>query len=238
MGESSLRPRRDGGAPQVLLIEDEPAIVDFVTRGLDAEGFVVSSAGDGISGEERALSERFDAIVLDLMLPGRDGLTVLKHLRAAKPQLPVIVLTARGETEQRVIGLDAGASDYVRKPFALAELAARLRAQLRQVPRGEESTLHGADIVLNLLTREVHRAGLPVRLSATEFELLAYLLRRRGRVCSRQEIQSGVWGYEHDPETNIVDVYIGYLRRKLAQGGRPAPLATVRSIGYRFIDDP
>jgi DNA-binding response OmpR family regulator len=240
MARQAGSPARGAGnaaaAARVLLVEDEAGIVDFVSRGLTAEGFKVEAALDGIEGGRRALAEPFDAIVLDLMLPGRSGLDVLASIRETKPQVPVIVLTARGATSDRIAGLDAGAADYLLKPFSVAELAARLRAQLRQAARGETAALSGADVEVNLLTRDVRRAGVTVHLSATEFELLAYLLRRRGDVCSRGEILSAVWGYQHDPETNIVDVYIGYLRRKLARTGSPAPIATVRSVGYRFVE--
>jgi DNA-binding response OmpR family regulator len=221
--------------PRILLIEDEAGIVDFVMRGLRAEGFSVEAALDGHEGARRALADRFDAIVLDLMLPGLSGMEVLAAVREQRPELPVVILTARGETADRIAGLDAGAADYLPKPFSVAELAARLRAQLRQAGQGPLATLRGADIEINLLTREVRRGDTPVRLSSTEFDLLAYLLRRAGDVCSREEILSAVWGYQHDPKTNIVDVYVGYLRRKLARPGHPAPLATVRSVGYRFI---
>jgi len=220
----------------ILLIEDEPGIVDFVTRGLEAEGFPVEAALDGVEGEQRALRESFDLIVLDLMLPGRNGLEILGSLRRARVTAPVIVLTARGEVEDRVTGLDAGAVDYLVKPFSLAELAARVRAQLRLATQTPAASLHVGDIEASLLTREVHRAGQPVRLSSTEFDLLVHLMRHRGRILSRQEILSAVWGYEHDPQTNIVDVYIGYLRRKLGSTEHPAPIRTVRSVGYRLDD--
>jgi len=219
---------------RVLLVEDEPGIVDFVCRGFEADGFEVQAALDGIEGERLALEEGFDAIVLDLMLPGRDGLEVLASVRRAKPEVPVIVLTARGEIEDRVAGLDAGAVDYLVKPFSLAELLARVRAQLRVVAQTSATTLRGADIEANLLTRKVRRGDAVVQLSSTEFELLAYLLRHCGQVLSREQILSAVWGYEHDPATNVVDVYIGYLRRKLAQRDDPAPIFTVRAVGYRL----
>jgi DNA-binding response OmpR family regulator len=173
-------------------------------------------------------------VVLDLMLPGRDGMEVLASLRSARPEVPVIVLTAKGEVEDRVAGLDAGAVDYLVKPFSVAELSARIRAQLRTAALGTTTRLQGDDVELDLLTRKVTRAGTPVALSSTEFELLVHLLRNRGRVVSREEILSAVWGYEHDPATNIVDVYIGYLRRKLRRPDSPAPIHTVRSVGYRF----
>jgi DNA-binding response OmpR family regulator len=221
--------------PAILLIEDEPGIVDFVRRGMEAEGFHVQSALDGVEGERLALRDGFDAVVLDMMLPGRGGLEILAALRAAKPGLPVIVLTAKGEIEDRVAGLDAGAVDYLVKPFSLAELLARVRAQLRvATQQGIGTTLRAEDIEVDLLTRKVRRAGVPVALSTTEFELLVYLLRHRGRALSREQILSAVWGYQHDPATNIVDVYVGYLRRKLGRPESPAPIDTVRAVGYRL----
>ncbi len=223
--------------PAILLIEDEPGIVDFVRRGLEAEGFQVQAEHDGAQGERRALQESFDAVVLDLMLPSRSGMEVLASLRRAKPGLPVIVLTARGDIEDRVAGLDGGAADYLVKPFSLAELIARVRAQLRTAAQGSTTTLRGRDIEVDLLSRRVWRGGEPVLLSTTEFELLVYFLRHRGRVLTREQILSAVWGYQHDPATNIVDVYVGYLRRKLRRVGgdqSPAPIHTVRAVGYRF----
>jgi DNA-binding response OmpR family regulator len=218
----------------ILVIEDEPGIVDFLERGLQAQGFEVISALDGDSGIERALGQEVDLVVLDMMLPGRNGLDVLARLRASKPALPVIVLTALGEIDHRVTGLDAGAADYLTKPFSLTELAARIRAQLRMAAQMPQTTLSGGGVEVNLLTREVRREGQAVRLSTTEFELLAYLMRNRGHVLSREQILRAVWGYEYDPGTNVVDVYVGYLRRKLRQGEGGAPITTIRSVGYRF----
>jgi DNA-binding response OmpR family regulator len=220
--------------PSILLVEDEPGIVDFLGRGLRAEGFAVEAAGDGEEGERRALRESFDMVVLDLMLPGRGGMEVLASLRAAKPDLPVIVLTARGDVEDRVAGLDAGAVDYLVKPFSLAELLARVRAQLRVATQTSTTTLTVGDIEANLLSRKVTRAGAPVALSTTEFELLVYMMRHRGQVLTREQILSTVWGYQHDPATNVVDVYIGYLRRKLGRPDAPTPIHTVRRVGYRL----
>jgi two-component system OmpR family response regulator len=221
-------------AARVLLIEDEPGIVDFVRRGLEAEGFAVEAATDGIEGERLALGGSFDAIVLDLMLPRRGGLEVLASLQRALSSVPVIVLTARGEIEDRVEGLDAGAVDYLVKPFSMAELVARIRAHLRVIAQASASTLGAEDIEVDLLTRRVRRAGRTVTLSTTEFELLVYLLRHHGQVVSREQILSSVWGYEHDPATNVVDVYVGYLRRKLGRSGEAAPIFTVRAVGYRL----
>jgi DNA-binding response OmpR family regulator len=218
----------------VLVIEDEAGIVDFIERGLQAEGFEVRSALDGNTGLEKALGEDVDLVVLDLMLPGRSGIDVLRELHAATPTLPVIVLTARGEVEERVAGLDAGAVDYLTKPFSLKELAARIRAQLRAAAQSTTTTLMAGDLEVDLLTREVRRDGTQVRLSTTEFELLVYLLRNRGQVLSREQILRTVWGYDYDPGTNVVDVYIGYLRRKLRDAEARTPIVTVRSVGYRF----
>jgi DNA-binding response OmpR family regulator len=236
MQRSADRAEEQAFSPSILLVEDEPGIVDFVRRGLQAEGFAVEAELDGIAGERRALNDSFDLIVLDLMLPGRGGLEILAALRQAKPSLPVIVLTARGETEDRVVGLDGGAVDYLVKPFSLAELAARVRVQLRLAAQSTTGTLSAGDIEVNMLTRQVRRGGEDVRLSTTEFELLVYLLRHRGRVLSREQILSAVWGYEHDPTTNVVDVYIGYLRRKLNRPDDPVPIFTVRTVGYRLGD--
>jgi DNA-binding response OmpR family regulator len=222
---------------QIVLIEDEPGIVDFVERGLRAVGFEVGSALDGEDGLDLALGDGVELVVLDLMLPGRSGLEVLGVLRRHRPGLPVIVLTARGELDDRVVGLDAGAVDYVVKPFSVAELAARIRAHLRVARQSPSTTLRCGELELDLLSRDVRHGGVQVRLSTTEFELLAYLLHNSGQVLSRERILRAVWGYEHDPGTNVVDVYVGYLRRKLGQPGRPAPIATVRSVGYR-LDEP
>jgi DNA-binding response OmpR family regulator len=238
--EAGVSERRDAAAiaplarGNVLLIEDEPGIVDFVRRGLESAGFSVQAALDGIEGERLGVGGSFDAVVLDLMLPGRTGLEVLAALRRARPTMPVIVLTARGELEDRITGLEAGAVDYVVKPFSVAELVARVRAQLRVLAQASSSTLRAEGIEVDLLTRRVVRSGRAVALSATEFELLVYLMRHRGSALSREQILSAVWGYEHDPATNVVDVYVGYLRRKLSAGGEPAPIFTVRTIGYRL----
>ena len=218
----------------ILVIEDEPGIVDFLERGLRGYGFEVLSALDGDAGTSAALTEDVDLVVLDMLLPGRSGGEVLADVHLAKPELPIIILTALGEVDQRVSGLDAGAVDYLTKPFSLAELAARIRAQLRAAASVPTTTLSGADVEVNLLTREVLKAGQPVRLSATEFELLVHLMHNRGRVLSREQILRSVWGYQHDPGTNVVDVYVGYLRRKLGASPEDPLIVTIRSAGYRF----
>lgn len=221
----------------ILVVEDEPGIVDFVERGLRRHGFDVQSTGDGESGLERAGEPDIDLVVLDLMLPKLSGMEVLRRLQSQRPELPVIVLTARGEVEDRIAGLDSGAVDYLVKPFAVGELAARIRAQLRTASRGNTTTIKTDTLRIDLVSRQVMVEGEPVRLSTTEFELLVYLAQNRPNVLSREEILRAVWGYAHDPGTNVLEVYIGYLRRKLRTADRPAPIVTIRSVGYRFDED-
>lgn len=219
---------------EILVVEDEAAIADFLARGLEVAGYGVVTAADGVEGERLALGGGFDLVILDRMLPGRDGVEVLAAIRAAKPALPVILLTARGEIADRVEGLDRGATDYMTKPFAFEELAARVRTHLRQPAGASSALLEAGGMQLDLISRRVERDGLSVRLAEREAELLAHLMRRAGRVCTREEILASVWGYDHDPGTNIVQVYVGYLRKRLALPGSPVPIETVRSVGYRL----
>ena len=219
---------------EILVVEDEAAIADFLVRGLSREGHDVRSVADGIEGQRRALAERVDLVILDRMLPGRDGIEVLAAIREAKPELPVIVLSARDAVADRVVGLDSGATDYVTKPFAFEELAARVRAHARHAPADTETTLRVGGIELDLLARRAEREGVSVRLPEREAELLAHLMRHAGHVCGHREILSAVWGYDHDPGTNVVQVYVGYLRRRLARPGAADPIETVRSVGYRL----
>ncbi len=221
---------------EILIVEDESAIADFLERGLEREGFSVRAVADGVAGERLALDHPFDLVVLDRMLPGRDGLEVLAAIRRSKPALPVIVLTARGEVADRVEGLDRGATDYVTKPFSFEELVARVRAHLRQADSEAATTLAAGGIRLDLVRRRAERGGLTVELPRREADLLAYLMRHAGRVCSHEEILAAVWGYDHDPGTNVVQVYVGYLRRKLALPDSPAPIETVRSVGYKLSE--
>jgi DNA-binding response OmpR family regulator len=221
---------------EILIVEDEAGIADFLARGLEAEGYDVTVAADGLAGERLALSPGTDLVVLDRMLPGRDGIEVLGSIRRAKPALPVILLTAKADVADRIEGLDLGATDYMTKPFAFDELLARIRARLRESDDASETALEAGGIRLDLLTREATRNGHAVRLPDRESELLAYLMRHADRVCAREEILAAVWGYDHDPGTNVVQVYVGYLRRKLGMPGSPAPIETVRSVGYRLSD--
>jgi DNA-binding response OmpR family regulator len=220
---------------RILVVEDEVAIADFLVHGLEAEGHDVRVAEDGVEGEKLALGGDFDLVILDRMLPGRDGMDVLARVRRAEPALPVIMLTAMDAVEDRVAGLDQGATDYVTKPFSFEELAARVRAHLRQPANEVATELEAGGIRLDLLARTAERDGRTVRLSERETALLAHLMRHAGQVCSHREILSKVWGYEHDPGTNVVQVYVGYLRRRLALPDSPAPIETVRSVGYRLV---
>ena len=220
---------------EILVVEDEAAIADFLERGLEGEGYGISVAVDGEEGERLALAGGFDLVILDRMLPKRDGMEVLAAIKRARPSLPVILLTAKSEIGDRVEGLDLGAIDYMTKPFAFDELAARVRARLRE-PSPEPTSLEVAGIKLDLLERRAERDGISVRLADREAELLAYLMRRPGQICSREQILSSVWGYDHDPGTNVVQVYIGYLRRRLSKPGSPLPVETVRTLGYRLVE--
>jgi DNA-binding response OmpR family regulator len=221
---------------EILIVEDEPAIADFLQRGLSREGFAVRVVADGAEGERLALGHSFDLVLLDRMLPGRDGLEVLAAIRRGKPALPVIVLTAKTEVADRIEGLDQGATDYVTKPFSFEELAARVRAHLRQAGSEATTTIEAAGIRLDLVARRAERDGVAVDLPKREAELLAYLMRHAGRVCTHEEILAAVWEYDHDPGTNIVQVYVGYLRRKLGRPDSPAPIETVRSVGYKLSE--
>jgi DNA-binding response OmpR family regulator len=220
---------------RVLVVEDEPGIADFIERGLRAEGYDVAVVADGVEAVERALDPDVDLVVLDVMLPGQDGLAVLDAVRPRRPGLPIIALTARGAVADRIAGLDAGATDYVTKPFSFDELAARVRAQLRTPQLPDRTTLEAAGIRVDLLSRRVTRDGQPVQLSARELDLLAFLLRHPDEVLSRARILAAVWGRDDGAATNVVDVYVGYLRRKLEATGERAPIETRRSAGYRLV---
>ena len=219
---------------RILVVEDERTLAGFIDQALAAEGYAVTVAHDGVRGEHEALTGDCGLVLLDVMLPGKNGLEVLDAIRARRPELSVIVLTARGAIEQRVEGLDRGANDYVTKPFSFEELLARVRAQLRQPTQREASVLEAGDVRLDLRTRRVERDGREVQLTAREFELLAYLARHPDQVLSREQILNAVWGYDFDPGTKVLEVYIGYLRRKLGDDGDGGPIETVRNVGYRL----
>lgn len=220
---------------RILVVEDERALADFIAKALRADGYAVSLCHDGLSGEASALTGDYALVVLDVLLPGKDGLQVLRAIRARQPDLPVIILTARGAVEQKVEGLDLGANDYMTKPVSLEELSARVRAHLRAPGQREASALEASDIRLDLRTRRVERGGHDVQLTAREFDLLTYLMRHPDQVLSREQILNAVWGFDFDPKTKVLEVFIGYLRRKLdAASGDGDPIETVRNVGYRL----
>jgi two-component system copper resistance phosphate regulon response regulator CusR len=222
--------------PRVLIVEDEGKILRGLERGLRARGYEVLSATSGDAGYELALRESLDCVVLDLMLPGKDGIELLRDLRAAGNIVPVLILTARDEIEDRVIGLEAGADDYLIKPFAFAELLARIRVILRRGQAERETVLRGAGLEIDLLRRRVLRDGAELALTLREFEVLAYLLRHKNSTVTRAMLGRDVWKEPEYALTNVIDVYINALRKKLEQpGGRPL-IHTHRGVGYSLRD--
>ena len=219
---------------RILIAEDEPHIVRFLAKGLQAEGYATTAAVDGDEALRLARSGAFDLMLLDLGLPRRDGLRVLGEMRRARVLMPVIVVTARGSSEDIVTGLDSGADDYLSKPFRLAELLARVRARLRPAPAQEAAVLRNGDLVLDLLTRQARVGSRTVDLSAREFALAEVFLRHPGQVLSREQLLSHVWGYDYDPGSNVVEVYVRYLRSKIG----PDRIATIRGAGYRLVKAP
>ena len=217
---------------RVLLVEDEPRMAELIRRVLLAERHVVDLAGDGVGALALAKAGGYDVIVLDRLLPDLEGADVLRVLRARGDRTPVLLLTALGSVEQRVEGLDAGADDYLAKPFAFSELLARLRALGRRPPAAPEERLGAGDIELDELRHVARVADVTVELTAREFALLAYLIRHAGQVLSRRQILDAVWGAEPDVYSNVVDLYVSYLRRKLETVGREGRLRTVRGVGY------
>jgi DNA-binding response OmpR family regulator len=219
----------------ILLIEDDPRIVNFVKRGLEAEGFQVEVAADGHAGIEKGQAGRHRVIVLDLLLPGVDGITVCRKLRAGEVETPILMLTAKDALTDKLDGFHAGADDYLTKPFAFEELLVRLEALMRRGGKGQaaEPFIVG-DLTLNWENREVTRAGRSIPLTVREFDLLKLLMVNSGRAVSRAEILKQVWGLRHDPGTNIADVYIGYLRKKIGDSRQQPLIHTVRSFGYRL----
>ena len=222
---------------KVLLVEDETRISDFVKKGLAEAGFDVTVSGHGDEGYELAANQTFDAVVLDIMLPGRDGLSILRQLREKRKAVPVILLTARTTLDERIEGLNLGADDYLTKPFYVEELIARIQAVMRRSSGEKLTVLRAGDVSVNLVTREVTRSGEPVHLTVREFALLEYLLRTPGRVYARTQIIEHVWGYDFDPTTNLVDVHIQRLRRKLGPAEGDSLIETVRGVGYRIRKD-
>jgi DNA-binding response OmpR family regulator len=217
-------------SPRILLIDDEPRILRFVSRALRAEGFSVETAADGTEGRRRALSERFDLILLDLLLPGLDGTAVLRAILAHKPDQPVIVLSALNTIRSKVDLLELGADDYVAKPFVFDELLARIRARLRNAAKDRPTQWSAGSLKLDVVRRHADRGWGSVPLAEREFLLLQELMRNAGRTVSKERLLSAVWGYHFDPGSNVVDVYVRRIRAKL---GRDV-ITTVRGMGYRI----
>jgi DNA-binding response OmpR family regulator len=223
---------------RVLVVEDEKKTASFIRKALQVEGFAVDVCHNGPDALAAASATPFDAIVLDIMLPGRDGLSVLRQWRHQHYAIPVLLLSARGEVNERVEGLDAGADDYLPKPFALAELAARVRALTRRGGENKSPLLRVGDLTLDTVTHRAQRAGADIELTAREYRLLEFLMRSAGRLCERMMILEKVWDYDFDPGTNLVDVYVRRLREKIDAGFEPKLLHTMRGVGYVMRETP
>jgi two-component system response regulator MprA len=225
---------------RVLVVDDDPQLREALTRALELDGYAVDTASNGVKALEAIGGHRPDVMVLDVMMPYVGGLDVCRTLRERKDRLPILVLTARDEVGDRVAGLDAGADDYLTKPFALEELRARLRALLRRTAseHDDEAVLSYADLVLDPAARTVHRGDRPVDLTRTEYALLELLLRNAGRPLPRDVIMDRVWGWESEPTSNSLEVFVGYLRRKTEAGGEARLIHTVRGVGYVLRTEP
>ncbi|HYA42473.1 MAG TPA: response regulator transcription factor [Syntrophobacteraceae bacterium] len=217
---------------RLLAVEDEKKVASFIKKGLEEEGYAVDAALDGKTGFQMAMDRVHDLIILDIHLPGMDGLSLLHELRQRKVLTPVLLLTVRANIEDKVLGLDAGADDYLTKPFAFEELVARVRALLRRQTEAKLPVLEFADLVLDPSRRTVHRGGRKIELTAKEYALLDYFMRNPGRVLTRSMIADRVWDYNFDSMTNIIDVYVNYLRRKIDSEGEHKLIHTVRGVGY------
>jgi DNA-binding response OmpR family regulator len=219
---------------RILFVEDDEKIARFVSKGLEEEGFEVVHVADGDDGYDLARTQSFAALVLDIMVPGRDGLSILGRLRKKGDNVPVVLVTARTELDERVEGLELGADDYISKPFYVEELVARLRSVLRRSKGEGHSVLQVGDLTVDVMTREVSRSGESIELTAREYSLLNFLMRSPGHVRTRTQILEHVWGYDFDPGSNLVDVYIQRVRKKIDTGGGPSLIETVRGVGYKM----
>jgi two-component system OmpR family response regulator len=223
---------------RILLVEDDSKIASFIIKGLKAEGFAVDHAQNGVDGLHLALTEPYAAGIIDIMLPQKDGLSLIEDMRRGKIKFPVIILSAKGSVDDRVKGLQIGGDDYLTKPFAFSELLARVHALIRRSSDQEEPTkLAAADVTMNLITREVFRAGKKIELQPLEFSLLEYLIRNAGRVVSKTMIMEHVWDYYFDPQTNVVESRIYKLREKIDKGFPARLIHTVRGVGYVFKEE-
>lgn len=219
---------------RVLVVEDERKVANFIKHGLEEERYIVEIAYDGISGLDMLMNNHFDAIVLDVMLPGKDGFTLLKEMRDSGISTPVIMLTARANVEDRVAGLDLGADDYLPKPFSFDELAARLRSILRRSSPEKSTKLRAGDLILDTVSHLAYRQGREIELTTKEYALLEYMLRNKNRILSRSTITQHVWKHNFDPESNIIDVYVKRLRSKIEKDGEKPLVQSIRGVGYRL----
>jgi DNA-binding response OmpR family regulator len=217
---------------KILIVEDEKKVASFLKKGLEQEYYTVDIAHDGKSGLDLALTEDYDLIVLDIMLPMLDGITILREIRNAKMDTPVLMLTAKDSTENKVEGLDSGADDYLAKPFALEELLARVRALIRRKEKVKNLILSAEDLTLNTQTHKVTRGSIEITLTPKEYSILEYLLRNKNHVVSRMKLTEHVYEYQFDPDTNVIDVYLNKLRNKIDKDYEPKILHTIRGIGY------
>jgi len=220
----------------ILVVEDEIKITRFIKKGLEMEQYTVEATYDGKEALEKAEINNYDLIILDIMLPKIDGIEVCKRLREKKIETPIIMLTARDTVEDRVNGLDAGADDYLIKPFAFGELVARIRALLRRERTVKSTKLQVGDLILDPATHEVYRGNKEIQLSGKEYRLLDYMMRRPSHVCTRTMIGEHIWGYNFTDDSNVIDVYISYLRRKVDSGFKDKLIYTVRDVGYKIRD--
>ncbi len=219
---------------RILVIEDERKVANFIKHGLEEERYIVDTAYDGQTGFEIAMNNHFDAILLDVMLPGKDGFSILKDLREAGVAVPVLMLTARSTTDDRVVGLDLGADDYLPKPFSFEELAARLRSILRRSSPEKSTKLKCGDLLLDTVSHLAFRAGKEIELTTKEYALLEYLMRNKNRILSRSTITQHVWKHNFDPESNIIDVYVKRLRSKIDKDESMQLIQSIRGVGYRM----
>jgi heavy metal response regulator len=222
---------------RILVIEDERKVANFIKHGLEEERYIVEIATDGIQGLEMAVNNQFDAILLDVMLPGKDGFTILKELRQSGFSTPILMLTARGTTEDRVQGLDLGADDYLPKPFSFDELTARLRSIMRRSSSDKSTKLRCSDMELDTISHLAYRFGLEIELTTKEYALLEYLMRNKNRILSRSTITQHVWKHNFDPESNIIDVYIKRLRSKIDRDDAKPLIQSIRGVGYRMREN-
>ena len=224
---------RDSAGVKVLVMEDDKKLAALVRKGLETQGITVDFCAHGDDAYALATTRAYDALVLDIMVPGRDGLSILRNLREQRLNVPVVLVTARSALNERLEGLNLGADDYLTKPFFVDELIARLHAVTRRASGNAQTLLQNGNVTVNLVTRETRLAGKAVELTAREFALLTYLLRSPGQTFTRAQICEHVWNYHFDPGTNLVDVYVQRVRRKLEAPGEPSLIETVRGVGYR-----